>query len=71
MVAAEGANADNTFAFEKVRSMVMVDADTGQNFTADLVLEPPQNRKNVISNLSLNGTDAGGANANNVDIRRE
>ena len=46
----------------------MVDADTGQNFTADLVLEPPQNRKNVISNLSLNGTDAGGANANKENL---
>jgi hypothetical protein len=71
MVASEGADADNTFAFEQVRSMVMVDDDTGQNFTADLVLEPPRNRKNVVNNLALDGTDAGGANANNIQTLEE
>ena len=62
-----GSNADDTRTFEQVRSMVMVDASAAaQNFTADLIQETPQRRANIINNLTLDGTDAGGANANNT-----
>ncbi|MAG25552.1 hypothetical protein CMI47_08240 [Candidatus Pacearchaeota archaeon] len=60
-----GTPADDTRTFEQCRSMVMVDATAAQSFTADLVLEVPQRRKGVINNLTLDGTDADSANANN------
>ena len=71
MISSGGTDADNTHTFEQVRSMVMVDDTATQNFTADLVLEPPQRRKGVINNLTLDGTDAGGANANNTFTQDE
>ncbi len=71
MISSNGTNADNTHTFEQVRSMVFVDSDSGQNFTADVVQEPPQNRENLISSLRLDGTDAGGANANNTFTQDE
>ena len=64
MISVQGDDADNTHTFEQCRSMVMVDDTATQNFTADLLLEPPRRRKNVENNLTLNGTDVGGANAN-------
>ena len=51
--------------------MVMVDDTAAQNFTADLVQFPPQRRANIINNLTLDGTDAGGANANNTFTQDE
>jgi len=66
-----GVDADNTHTFEQCRSMVMVDATAAQNFTADLLLETPRRRKGVINNLTLDGTDAGSANANNTFTQDE
>ena len=56
---------ETTFTFDQVRSFFMEDtgSTTGQNFTADAVLQPPARRKSEINNLTLNATDAGGANA--------
>ena len=56
---------EQTFTFDRVRSFFMQDTGqtTGQNFTADAVLLPPLRRKSEINNLTLDGTDAGGANA--------
>ena len=65
MDAASGQDADRTHTFEQVRSMTMVDSDTGQNFTADVVLDVRQNRANQLNNLTLDGTDTGSANVNN------
>jgi len=65
MDATSGSDADRTHTFEQVRSMTMVDSDTGQNFTADLVLDVRQNRASQLNNLTLDGTDAGGANVDN------
>ena len=64
LTSVDGSDTDDTRTFEQVRSMVMVDDDSGQNFTADTILEVPRRRKNVINNLLLDGTDAGSANAN-------
>ena len=66
-----GVDADNTHTFEQARSMVMVDDTAAQNFTADLLLEVPRRRKGVINNLTLDGTDAGSANANNTFTQDE
>ena len=65
LASAGGTDTDDTRTFEQVRSMVMVDDDSGQSFTADVILETPVRRKNVANNLLLDGTDAGSANANN------
>ena len=66
MTSSGGVDADNTHTFEQCRSMVMVDDTAAQNFTADLILEAPVRRKGVANNLTLDGTDVGGANANNT-----
>ena len=56
---------EQTFKFEEVRSFFMEDTGqtAAQNFTADTVLLPLARRKSEINNLTLDGTDAGSANA--------
>ncbi len=56
---------ETTFTFDQVRSFFMEDTGStaAENFTADAVLLPPLRRKSEINNLTLDGTDAGGANA--------
>jgi len=56
---------ETTFKFEEVRSFFMEDTGStaAQNFTADTVLLPLARRKSEINNLTLDGTDAGSANA--------
>ena len=71
LVSAGGSDTDDTRTFEQVRSMVMVDDTAAQNFTANVILEAPVRRKNVINNLTLDGTDAGSANANNTFTQDE
>jgi len=61
-----GSDTDDTRTFEQVRSMVMVDDTAAQNFTANVILEAPVRRRNVVNTLTLDGTDAGSANANNT-----
>ena len=50
-----------THKFADARSLVMEDADAGQNFTADLVLEVV---KGDVSQLTMNGTDANSTDEN-------
>ncbi len=65
LIADQASTADDTRTFEQCRSMVMLDSSSSaQNFTADLILEPPRRRKGVVDSMTLDGTDAGGANAN-------
>ena len=67
LVANTASTADDTRTFEQCRSVVMVDSSAAsQNFTADLILEPPVRRKNIVYRMGLDGTDAGSANANFV-----
>ena len=65
-VTSVGGSAEVTFTFDQVRSFFMEDTGqtAGQNFTADAVLQPAVRRGREQNNLTLNGTDAGGANAN-------
>ena len=60
-----GGDVETTFTFDQVRSFFMEDTGqtAAQNFTADAVLLPPLRRKSEINNLTLDGTDAGSANA--------
>ena len=58
LIADQASTADDTRTFEQCRSMVMVDASSAaQNFTADLILEPPRRRKGVVDSMTLDGTD--------------
>ena len=61
-----GSGADVTFTFDNVRSMYMEDTGqtSGQDFTADCILQPPLRRGREQNALTLDGTDAGSANAN-------
>ena len=65
-VASESGSVETNFIFEQVRSFYM--SDTGgtaaQNFTADAVLQPPARRGRELNSVTLDATDAGGANAN-------
>nr|ANO58133.1 VrlC protein [uncultured Bacteroidetes bacterium] len=56
---------ETTFTFDQVRSFFMEDTGStaAQNFTADAVLQPPVRRAREINSVTLDGTDAGGANA--------
>ena len=72
LVADGASTADDTRTFEQCRSMVMVDSSSAaQNFTADLILEAPKRRKGVANSITLDGTDAAGANANNTFTQDE
>ena len=61
-----GGSTEVTFTFNQVRSLFMEDTGqtTGQNFTADAVLQPPLRRGREKNSLLADATDAGGANAN-------
>ena len=71
LVADGASTADDTRTFEQCRSLVMLDPTAAQNFTANLVLEAPKRRKGVINNITLDGTDSAGANANNTFTQDE
>jgi hypothetical protein len=66
LVANNEEDADNTHTFQQVRSMIMLDSDSGQNFTADLVLSEITGRKGQLENLIVNAIDGGGADANSL-----
>ena len=53
----------NKFTFSDVRSVYMADADAGQNFTADLVLESASGEE---GSIILDGTDDSSADANDA-----
>ena len=53
-----------TFTFGDVRQVFMDDPDTGQDFSADVVLELPSGAKATDSLILLDGTDAGSADEN-------
>ena len=57
---------ETTFTFDQVRSFFMEDTGqtAGHNFTADAVLQLPARRGREQNSLTLDGTDAGSANAN-------
>ena len=61
-----GSGADVTFIFDDVRSIYMEDTGqtSGQDFTADCILQPLRRRGREQNSLTLDGTDAGSANAN-------
>jgi len=65
-VTSVGGIADVSFTFDQVRSFFMEDTGqtAGHNFTADNVLQLPRRRGQEQNNVTLDGTDAGGANAN-------
>ena len=64
LIGVDSETADNTHTFQQARSMVMFDDDTGQNFTADLVLTDITGRKGQLENLIVNAVDSGGSDAN-------
>ena len=63
-----GNAADQTFTFSQARSFFMEDTGqtAGQNFTADIVLQPPVRRAGELGSLTLDGTDANSANAGDL-----
>jgi len=63
IVSSEGV-VDDTRRFDETRSLVMVDSDSGQNFTANVFLQEPRTNSGDDNSLQANGADAGGADAN-------
>ena len=63
MISANGNDADNTHSFQQSRSMVMVDSDSGQNFTANIFLQAPRTNKKQVNAMVSDRTDAEGANS--------
>ena len=61
MLSSNGTNADNTHSFQQVRSLVMVDSDSGQNVTANVFLQAPRTNAEKENALRADGVDAGGA----------
>ena len=59
MVAAGGEEADNTFTFQQVKSMVMLDGTAAENFTADIVLTEVKNTTDRNQNLVINSITGG------------
>ena len=64
MISANGNDADNTRSFQQSRSMVMVDSDSGQNFTANIFLQPPRTNKSQVNSMVSDAIDAAGGGAN-------
>ena len=72
-VASFGGSVETTFTFNQARSFFMEDTGqtTGQNFTANAVLQSAQRRGNQKDSLLADATDAGGANANSKSGKGE